>query len=158
MATIWKSGRAEVEALLATGRLIRVTANRELADQYLSSGALHIASAEVLTSSDPEGALQLAYDAARKSLAAILINQGLRASGEGAHVTIQEAVAAQLGHPVIVEQFGRLRRERNQNQYPTPEAKLADSDDAEDAIDLARRLLESARQAVEIMPAFVVGR
>lgn len=95
--TVWNVGRADIDRLLSRGQLTRVTANRTLADDYLRQARQHESSAATLLQADPEGAFQLAYDAARKSLAAILVNQGLRASGAGAHITTYEAVRAQLG-------------------------------------------------------------
>lgn len=158
MTLVWNQGRADIEQLLDAGRLTRVTASRELADQYLESARRHLASARSLAESDPEGAFQLAYDCARKSLAAILLNQGLRASGEGAHATIQQAVAAQLGgSDLIRDRFGWLRRERNLNEYPTADAKLADSADAVDAIAIAGEILTKSAQALDLMPPFVIG-
>lgn len=88
MLTRWNQGRPQVDQLLHDGRLTRVAPNRALADDYLRQARQHLVSARSLGADDPEGAFQLAYDAARKSLSAILVNQGLRASGNGAHITV----------------------------------------------------------------------
>lgn len=107
----WQPGREVIDRLLQESRLTRVAANRALAEDYLRQARQHLVSAQELHASDPEGAFQLAYDAARKALAAILVNQGLRASGEGSHVTIHQAVSAQLGpsHESLIGQFGWIR-------------------------------------------------
>ena len=84
----WDKGRAEIDRLIQEQRLQRVTASRELADLMLAQSEAHLASALTLGASDVPGAFQLAYDAARKALGAILANQGLRARGVGAHATL----------------------------------------------------------------------
>jgi hypothetical protein len=57
----------------------------------------------------------------------------LRATNKGGHIAVQEAVTAQLGRSgAVVRPFGRLRRTRNDADYPqldTPE--LASEDIAE---------------------------
>lgn len=126
MLTRWENGRAEIDRLIAQGRLSKVAANRDLADSYLQAARSHVLSATVLSGSDPEGAFQLAYDAARKALAAILVNQGLRAGGQGAHLTIYEAVRAQLDPPKgkEIRLFDWMRRLRNSTSIPTQATRL----------------------------------
>lgn len=74
------------------------------------------------------------YAAARKSMAAVLAAQGLRATSKGGHVAVQEAVAAQLGRSgAVVRPFGRLRRTRNDADYPRLDSpQLSGQDIAED--------------------------
>jgi len=96
----WQQGRNVIDDLLAHGRLTRVTPNRELADTLLAQARAHLASGTQVVQSDPSGAFSLVYDAARKALTAILVNQGLRAGGDGAHAVLAEAVTAQLDPPL----------------------------------------------------------
>lgn len=95
----WEQGRADVERLLASGKLTKVHASRELADAYLEMGHRHIAAVEAIGDFDPAGAFVLTYEAARLGLAAILVNQGLRPRGDGAHAVLLEVVLAQLEPP-----------------------------------------------------------
>ncbi|WP_236808213.1 hypothetical protein [Amycolatopsis albispora] len=76
----------------------------------------HIASARLLIDSDPEGAYTLAYDGARRALAAVLQNQGLRATSRGGHIAVYEAVRAQLDPPLgsTLRPFNRMRIRRNE--------------------------------------------
>ena len=96
----WQQGRNVIDDLLAHGRLTRVTPNRELADTLLAQARAHLASGTQVVQSDPSGAFSRVYDAARKALTAILVNQGLRAGGDGAHAVLAEAVTAQLDPPL----------------------------------------------------------
>jgi uncharacterized protein (UPF0332 family) len=101
----------------------------------------HLKSARLLAESDSIAAYSLAYDAARKACAALLAPQGLRATSRGGHIAIQDAVRAQFsgegGLPAF-RAFPRLRRSRNDFEYPdidtpgsSPEEAAATIDDAE---------------------------
>jgi hypothetical protein len=92
----WEQGRSTVDALLARGQLTRVAPNSELAKSMLHQARAHLTSAALVVENDPTGAFVLAYDSARKTLAAILVNQGLRAGGDGAHTVLLDVVLAQL--------------------------------------------------------------
>lgn len=63
-------------------------------------------------------------------MAAVLAVQGLRATSKGGHLAVQDAVTHQLGATgAIVRPFGRLRRTRNEADYPrldSPELTAAD--------------------------------
>jgi hypothetical protein len=119
----WQQGRDVVDGLLARGRLTRVTPNRALAETLLAQSRAHLASSASVVQWDPAGAFTLVYDAARKALTAILVNQGLRAGGDGAHVVLLEAVMAQLDPPLgaVFRPFSWMRPLRNHTQYPAPE-------------------------------------
>lgn len=63
-------------------------------------------------------AYQVAYDAARKALTALLNSRGLRTKGLGAHATLIE-VATELDPESAksFERLDRLRRTRNESEY-----------------------------------------
>lgn len=67
---------------------------------------------------DLAGAYQVAYDAARKALTALLNSRGLRTKGLGSHMSIIE-VASELfpEHAKSFERLDRLRRTRNESEY-----------------------------------------
>ena len=98
----WQQGRARIDGMLAAGQLERVTASREHAERLLAQARAHLALATAGSSADldPIGAYQLLYDASRKALAAVLENQGLRATSRGGHVAVLDAVRAQLDPPM----------------------------------------------------------
>ena len=99
----------------------------------------HLASAPALLPADPPGAFAVIYDAARKSLGAVLAQQGLRATSTNGHRATQEAIEAQLGPNAskVVRPFRSLRTRRHDAEYPgldTPEVTVQEAEEAlEDA-------------------------
>lgn len=147
----WQQGRETLDGMIERGELERVPASRDHADLLLSQARQHLASANAIARSDPAGAYQLLYDAARKALSAVLENQGLRATSRGGHIAVREAVSAQLDPPLggVLRPFDRLRRRRNQVEYPSSAAPSINADEIErDApkvvqiIDVAAKVLD----------------
>lgn len=123
----WQRGRADIERLLAANDLDRVQASSDLAERLLDEAAAHIDTAHTAIEDDPTGALQIGYDAARKSAIALLAAQGLRGTTNGGHKAIAEAAAAQFDG--TFERLERMRRRRNAAEYPdvdTPEVTDAE--------------------------------
>ena len=156
MINRWDRGRAEVDVLLEQGRLTRVAANRDLAQRHLAQAQVHLAAAVTLRDLDPAGAFTLTYDAARLALAAILVNQGLKARGEGAHAVLLEVAIAQLEPPrqVEIREFDWMRRLRNSTQYPDLDRPSASVDDVDQAVPAARAIVDRAARLLELMPAY----
>lgn len=92
-----------MDRLVAAGRVTPVQPNRALAEDYVAMARQRLRAVEVIVDVDPEGAFVLTYDAARMALAAVLVNQGLRPRGDGAHAVLLEVVLAQLEPPRQVE-------------------------------------------------------
>lgn len=114
------TGIETIRQLISTGSLQKVSPSLDAAAALLDVAIKHLNSAAVVAESDPDGAYTLVYDAARKSLVAVLQAQGLRATSKGGHYAIQEAIAAQFTKPPPSEAFrsyARLRRTRNQVEY-----------------------------------------
>jgi HEPN domain-containing protein len=89
---------------------------------------MHLSSARILaTTEDAAAAFVTAYDAARKSLSAMLAVQGLRArGGDGGHRVLSELMQAQLPrHRRILREFDWMRHKRNDTQYPDPDKPTA---------------------------------
>jgi hypothetical protein len=156
MVKRWDRGRAEIDQLLERGRLTRVSANRQLADSHLVQARAHLAAAGAIIGIDAPGAFALAYDAARLALAAILVNQGLRSRGEGAHAVLIEAVLAQLEPPrqAAFREFHWMRRLRNETQYPDAERPLAVAADVIQAIPAAQAIVDRAALILDHMPPY----
>jgi hypothetical protein len=152
----WEQGRQTIDELLARGRLTRVAPNKELAEILLTQGRAHLVSAGVIVDADPAGAFVLAYDSARKALTAILINQGLRAGGDGAHAVLLEAALAQLDPPLgkIFRPFSWMRPLRNHTEYPAPEYPIAQAADVLEAAPAAAAMVDAAARIIERMPAY----
>lgn len=147
----WNQGRAEIDAMLVAGELQRVPASREHADKLIDLARQHLGTARAAVETDPEGAYAIGYDASRKALAAVLENEGLRATSRGGHLVISRAVLAQLDPPLgaTLRPFDRMRRRRNSLECPDFEAPsltatevLEDLTRAEAIVKLAGRVLD----------------
>ena len=152
----WPTGVEEITALITAGNLQRVAPSLESAHGFLAQAAGHLDSAQRLADADPTGAYTLLYDTARKSLAAVLQAQGLRATSRGGHYAIQEAIAAQFTKPPprdAFRPFGRLRRTRNQVEYD--DITLITDEDIQAELPVVRSLHAMAEQLVEALPVFV---
>lgn len=142
-----------VDDMLRAGQLERVPPSREHAERLLAQARahLHLATSGDAPEIDPVGAYQLVYDASRKALAAILENQGLRATSRGGHIAVLDALKAQLDPPMgaALRPFDRMRRMRNDAEDPRDDKPSATADDvrrdhvnAVAFIDLAVRVLD----------------
>ncbi|MET8635402.1 hypothetical protein ACWEQ2_41415 [Streptomyces sp. NPDC004096] len=152
----WNQGRATIDALLSGGALERVPASRQAAEAELVRSRTHVGSARRLTATDPEGAYTLAYDAARRALAAVLQNQGLRATSRGGHTTVYEAVRAQLDPPLgtVLRPFNRMRARRNEVEYRSSEAPAVTPEEVAADVSKVEALIELAEKAIPNMPAY----
>ncbi|MDQ2838627.1 MAG: hypothetical protein M3Y42_07285 [Actinomycetota bacterium] len=152
----WPTGIESIKALLVANNLQRVSPSREAAAGFLRAAGRHLDSALLVADTDPDGAYTLLYDAARKSLVAVLQAQGLRATSKGGHYAIQEAISAQFTKPPprdAFRPFARLRRSRNQIEYDDISPITADDVYADDAT--VRTLHATAAQLIEVLPVFI---
>jgi hypothetical protein len=152
----WKQGRSVLEDMIGRGELERVPASRTHADLLLSQAHQHVKSAGALAPSDPPGAYQLLYDAARKALSAILENQGLRATSRGGHIAVLDAVSAQLDPPLglILRPFDRLRRRRNQAEYPAANQPGFSTDDVRRDLPKVQEIVDASTKVLDEMSPF----
>jgi hypothetical protein len=121
--TSWEHGTETIHDLIARGELDRVAASEDLAKRLLREARANLASARTVRARNPGGAMQLAYDAARKAATALLGVQGLRPTSAGGHVAVRRAVIAQFGDPF--SRFGRMRRRRHEQEYPDADSPTA---------------------------------
>ncbi|HTJ39239.1 MAG TPA: hypothetical protein VL738_38935 [Dactylosporangium sp.] len=149
----WQQGREALDGMIARGELERVPASRDHADLLLSQARRHLASAGAIAGSDPAGAYQLLYDAARKSLAAVLENQGVRATSRGGHIAVRDAVSAQLDPPLgaVLRPFDRLRRRRNQVEYPSAAAPSVSTEEVERDVPKVEQIIDVAARVLDQM-------
>lgn len=152
----WNQGRAEVEQMLARSELQRVPPSREHADRLLHQATQHLRTAETVAPTDAEGAYALAYDDARKALAAVLENEGLRATSRGGHIAVLRAVSAQLDPPLgpVLRPFDRMRRRRNSLEYPDFESPDLVVEDVMDDLARARAIVDLATKTIDQMSPF----
>jgi hypothetical protein len=142
----WEPGRARVRELIDAGEVDQVTPDLTIARRMLEDAGRHLGTAsQAKVAGDLSGAYQLAYDAFRKSAASLLEAQGLRATSRGGNLAVQEVVIAQFGAAVrVFRSFGRIRRARNNFEYPSSNSPGPTSDDVDDAIAVATQAREAA--------------
>jgi hypothetical protein len=152
----WEQGRAALDGMVERGELERVPASREHADALLDQAHQHLGSARAIAGADPVGAYQLLYDAARKALTAALENQGLRATSRGGHLAVRDAVSAQLDPPLgrVLRPFDRLRRRRNQAEYPSAEHPAVEPEDVDRDLPKVEQILEVVAKVLDQMGPF----
>jgi len=149
----WQQGREALDGMITRGELERVPPSREHADLMLAQARRHLASAVAIADSDPAGAYQLLYDAARKAFAAVLENQGVRATSRGGHIAVRDAVSAQLDPPLggVLRPFDRLRRRRNQVEYPSSSAPSVGADEVERDVPKVEQIVDVAARVLDQM-------
>lgn len=148
----WERGRADIERLLRDGELERVTPSTDVAIRLMDDAQAHLRLATKGLSDDPSGVLQLAYDAARKASAALLAVQGLRSTSRGGHIAVIDAVRGQFGESSAMDTFGkihRLRRRRNDSEYPDMDSPGVTEEDARQALATASEAHEAAKRLLE---------
>lgn len=153
----WEQGRAIVDSMIADGSIQSVPASREHADRLLEMSDQKLVSAElVLGSGDAASAFSIAYDAARLALTAMLANEGLRPRTEGGHRAVFEVAMAQLEPPLgrVIKPFDRMRRQRNDSQYPALDSSGVSREDVERDMGVARRIVAAIRQILDAMPHY----
>jgi hypothetical protein len=152
----WQQGRDTIDGMITRSELERVPANREHANLLLTQAHRHLSSAQAIAASDATGAYQLLYDAARKALAAVLENQGLRSTSRGGHIAVLDAVSAQLDPPLgtILRPFDRLRRRRNQAEYPAADQPGVRPDDIDRDLPKVRGIVEAAAKVLDQMSPY----
>ena len=132
-----------LDDLVAKGLIEAVEPDEAVADQWLQDANRHLNAAEAISDLDPSGAYVLAYDAARKSVAAALLMTGHRVrSRPGSHQALAQfakSLSGETKEPAL-ERFDRLRRNRNRSEYGSKsfgQAEVSEAIDAAKAIHAA---------------------
>jgi hypothetical protein len=109
-----------LDDLRKRGLIESVSPDPVAATQWLSDAERHIQAAGAIAELDPSGAYVLAYDAARKSVAAALLIAGFRVlSRPGSHQALAryaDSLAAKTGETAL-KRLDRMRRNRNRSEY-----------------------------------------
>lgn len=141
----WRKGEAVVQKLLEDRHLERVTADEEAANGLALIARHHIDSGRSIADADLEGAFALAYDAARKAATSLLAAQGLRPTTSGGHLAVVYAIEAQFPDVPGLASLDRLRRRRNETEYPdSRRASFLTGDEVDDALARAGEAVASA--------------
>lgn len=147
--TRWNKGSEVIERLLEARQLERVPADTDTVAALIGNARRHVTSSTATAVDDPEGAFALAYDAARKTATALLAHQCLRPTSAGGHIAVVEAMNAQFPGVDGLKSIDRIRRRRNQAEYPDPQHyDPITADEVDDAIEAARACLSSAEKLI----------
>ena len=152
-------GRSTIEYLLGRGRLERIDGRTasDSAATIIGRAARRLLTADGgLKAGDIEGAFAAAYDAYRMAAEALLVCQGLRATGgEGSHMTVEDAINAQYAKTVpgfAKPTFERLRRTRHAAQYFDPSSAEISADDSAWAMSMAQTVVDAVERLLTADP------
>lgn len=158
MSLRWDQGRDVIEGMLASGALEQVTASRERAELLITQARQHLVSAQAISTTDPAGGYAMVYDAARKSLSAVLENQGLRTTSlRGHHQAAYDADFSQLEPPMghVLRPFKRLKQARSSAEYPNRDEPPLTSEDVLQDCAKAAAIVDVCAKVLDSMPVFV---
>jgi uncharacterized protein (UPF0332 family) len=152
-------GSTTIAFLLGRNRLERIdgaTAG-DAATAIIGRATRRLLTADAgLKAGDSEGAFSAAYDAYRMAAEALLVRQGLRATGgEGSHVTVEDAISGQYSTLIpgfAKPTFERLRRTRHAAQYFDPSSGEISAEDSEWALTTSRRVVVAVAQLLATDP------
>lgn len=152
----WNQGREVIERMLDVRELQRVPPSREHADRLVEQARRHLVSADAVRDVDPAGGYALLHDAARKALTAVLENQGLRPATRGGQLAVYDAVRAQLDPPMgsTLRPFDRMRRQRNDVEYPPTDAPELTREDVREDLVKAGDIVAAAARVLDQMSPF----
>lgn len=152
----WEQGRATVDKMLTDKFLERTPPSREQADRLINQARETLGIVADIADRNPTAAYTLLYDAARWSLTAVLHNQGLRPTRLGGHVAAGDAVLAQLDPPQggTLRPFARMRRLRNDVEYPSTATNSASHGDVAEDLPKAAAIVELCAAVLDHMPVY----
>ena len=150
-------GSKAIAFLIKKGDLEKVEANPEGALRLFEQCGAHLRSAALIIEGDPAGSFQLSYDAARKSLTALLFIQGVRHTSKGGHIAIEQALTSQFPEVSAFARIRWMRPLRNQTEYPTADRPVASEQDAIQGLAAAIQILDSAKELAKTLKKFELG-
>lgn len=148
-----------IDFLIQRGRLesIDASAAARSATQMIERAQRRLLTAGAgLQVGDQEGGFAASYDAYRIAAEALLVCQGLRATGgDGSHMTVEDAISAQFAETIAEfakPTFERLRRTRHSAQYFDPSAPEISVEDAQWALVTATAAVSGAAAVLQHSP------
>ena len=153
------AGQIELEAMLTRGELELCPPDVDGASALIGKARTHLETAALLMDSDAEIAMDALHAANRKSLDAVLLARGLRATKHGGHIASGEGVKWTLGGGSLglIKVYGVVRRARHEGDYQNAIVDVH-RDDVADNIDDSRALVEACAALVSAVPVFVPER
>lgn len=144
----WTPGETVILGALEQRRLQTVHPSDDHAELLLQQAEQHLRTAALILDTDPAGAFSMLYDAARKSMVAVLAAQGLRPTSRGGHRVVQDALEAQLGPDGrrVVRRFRELRLRRHDSEYPDLDSQPVTAVQAQQGLDDARMIVAAMQR------------
>ncbi len=131
-----------LDDLIAKSFIEPVEVDEMTARRWIEDARRHLQAAQAVESIDLAGAYVLAYDAARKSVAAVLLMTGHRVTNRpGSHQALAlfaKTFAEDADEPALA-QLDRLRRNRNRSEYGSRTFGAAE---VKEAIQMAGAILD----------------
>ena len=109
----------------------------------------HWHSATILRDLDPAGSFQLLYDAARKTLQALLAAGGIRITSAGGHYAFVRVAELDFLEDESWLQFRAMRLIRNSLEYPNREIHSLTESELIEAIDAVSRMIAEAKKLLD---------
>jgi hypothetical protein len=131
---------------IRAGRLQRIVVGDVTAPQLVSKAQRMLRAAGLVLEEDADAAYVLAYDAARLAGTGILAAHGVRPTARGGHAVVESVLKDWYG--TDVEDFGTLRRRRNELEYPRDHVEITTSEEAGGAIEAATAIVRLAHDVV----------
>jgi len=138
-----------LESVLPRGHFDVTETGLEDGWRELSRAKCHLVSAKSIQPEDPVGSFQLTYDAARKTLQALLFVAGFRINAKGGHYAFVRLAECGLFESQAFLKFREMRIARNQAEYPSKEFEGLDESFAYQAMEWARSMISE----IEVMLA-----
>jgi hypothetical protein len=137
---------------IATRDLERVASNMAAAGARVNDAWRHVRSARVLADDDTPLAMAACHDAIRKSIAAHMLANGLRArGGEGAHRIVLDYAHTQLADVINeddLEEAKGIRQDRSLAEYGDFPSRQLDGDHVRGAADVAERIVNAVAESL----------
>ncbi len=139
----------QITLALPPGQYERVQTGLADAENDLTNARRHLESAQTIAKLDPVGSYQLAYDAARKSIQAVLTALGLRITSAGGHYGFVRVAESGIFEAPAWREFRTMRIVRNQVEYPETSAPLLDEKTVRFAIECGDYMQQEATQLLD---------
>jgi hypothetical protein len=140
----------DIDDLIAKRLIEPVEADHLMGMQWIEDARRHLQAAQAVEPIDPAGAYVLAYDAARKSVAAVLLMTGHRVTSRpGSHqaLALFARTLAQDADEPALDHLDRLRRNRNRSEYGSRNFGAAE---VKEAIELAIAIVEACSKRTQV--------
>ena len=141
-------GMSDLDDLIAKRLIEPVEIDELTGPQWIEDARRHLQAAQAVESIDPAGAYILAYDTARKSVAAVLLMTGHRVTsrpGSRQALALFAKTLAEDAHEPALAHVDRLRRNRNRSEYGSTTFASAE---VKEAIQIAGAILDACSKRI----------